>query len=52
MSGNGNCFDNVAIESFGSVLKNELVYDQSYKSSFADITDIIKYIKLYYIMSD
>ena len=48
MSGKGNCYDNAPIESFWGVLKNELVYHQGYKTRFAAITDIIRYIELYY----
>ncbi|WP_198328697.1 IS3 family transposase [Psychrobacter faecalis] len=48
MSGKGNCFDNAPIESFWSILKNELVYHKDYKTRFAAITDIIRYIELYY----
>jgi len=48
ISGKGNCFDNAPIESFWGVLKNELVYHQDYKSRFAAINDIIRYIELYY----
>ena len=48
MSAKGNCFDNAPIESFWGVLKNELIYHQDYKTRFAAITDIIRYIELYY----
>lgn len=48
MSAKGNCFDNASIESFWGVLKNELIYHQDYKTRFAAITDIIRYIELYY----
>ncbi|WP_250162609.1 IS3 family transposase [Psychrobacter sp. WY6] len=48
MSGKGNCFDNAPIESFWGILKNELVYHKDYKTRFAAITDIIRYIELYY----
>ena len=48
MSGKGNCFDNAPIESFWGILKNELVYQQDYKTRFAAIRDIIGYIELYY----
>ncbi|WP_343829057.1 IS3 family transposase, partial [Psychrobacter piscatorii] len=48
MSGKGNCFDNAPIESFWSILKNELVYHKDYKTRFAAINDIIGYIELYY----
>ena len=53
MSGKGNCFDNAPIESFSgeehcSARKNELVYHKDYKTRFAAIIDIIRYIELYY----
>ncbi|WP_299066916.1 IS3 family transposase [uncultured Psychrobacter sp.] len=48
MSAKGNCFDNAPIESFWGILKNELVYHKDYKTRFAAITDIIRYIELYY----
>ena len=48
MSAKGNCFDNAPIESFWGVLKNKLIYHQDYKTRFAAITDIIRYIELYY----
>ncbi|WP_423813744.1 IS3 family transposase [Psychrobacter sp. 219-2-C] len=48
MSGKGNCYDNAPIESFWGILKNELVYHKDYKTRFAAITDIIRYIELYY----
>ena len=48
MSGKGNCYDNAPIESRWGMLRNELVYQQDYKTRFAAITDIIKYIELYY----
>ena len=44
----GNCFDNAPIASFWGVLKNELVYHQEYKTRLAAISDIIRYIELYY----
>ena len=48
MSGRGNCYDNAPIESFWGILKNELIYHKDYKTRFTAITDIIKYIELYY----
>ncbi len=44
MSRRGNCFDNAPIESFWSILKNELVYHEDYKTRFEAISDITKYI--------
>ena len=46
MSAKGNCFDNAPIESFWGVLKNKLIYHQDYKTRFAAIIDIIRYIEL------
>ena len=40
--------DSAPIESVWGVLKNELVYHQDYKTRFAAINDIIRYIELYY----
>ena len=48
MSGKGNCFDNVPIESFWDTLKNELVYHQEYKTRFTATNEITQYIELYY----
>lgn len=48
MSGKGNSFDKASIESFWGILKNELVYQQDYKTIFSAISDIIGYIALYY----
>jgi len=48
MSEKGNCFDNLPIESFWSILKNELAYHQNNKTRFLAINDIIGYIELYY----
>lgn len=44
----GKYFDKAAIESFGGILKNELVYHQYYKTRFTAISDTTGYIKLYY----
>ncbi len=41
-------YDNALTEGFSGVFKNELVYHQNYKTRFATITDIIRYIELYY----
>ena len=38
MIGKGNCFDNAPIESFWSLLKNELVYHQDYKKGLQQPT--------------
>ena len=53
MLNKGNCYDNAPIESFSgeehcSIRKNELVHHQDYKTRFAAISDIIRYIELYY----
>lgn len=41
-------FDNAPIESFWSVLKNELVSHQDYKTRFTAINEITQCIELYY----
>ena len=41
-------FDNAPIESFCGVLKNELVYHQDCQTRFETVSDITKYIDLYY----
>ncbi len=46
MSGKGNCYNNVPIESFWGVLKNKLVYYQNYKTKFTAISEITQYIEL------
>ena len=48
MSRRGNSFDNAPIESFWGILKNELLYHQDYETRFEAISEIIKYIELYY----
>ena len=48
MSGKGNCYDDTLTESLWGILKNELVNHQDYRTTFAAITDIIRYIELSY----
>lgn len=48
MSKSGNCYDNVPIESFLRILKNELVNHHSYKTREETKADITNYIELFY----
>lgn len=48
MSAKGNYYDEAIIESFWGILKNDLVYQQDYKTRSNVISDIIGYIGLYY----
>lgn len=44
----GNCYDNAAMESFFSTLKNELIHDRDYRSRQEAQTEIFEYIELFY----
>lgn len=44
----GNCYDNAAMESFFSTLKNELIHDRDYRSREEAQTEIFEYIELFY----
>ena len=48
MGGKGYCLDNTQIESFWSILKNDLIYHQNYKTMFTAINEKTQYMKLYY----
>lgn len=48
MSRKGNCYDNAAMESFFSTLKNELIHDRDYRSREEAQTEIFEYIELFY----
>ncbi len=48
MSRKGECHDNAVMESFFHTLKDELVYEKSYKTKDEAKQSIFKYIELYY----
>lgn len=48
MSAKGNCYDNAPMESFFSLLKNELVHHETYQTRQQAKESIIKYIELFY----
>ena len=48
MSRKGNCYDNVAMESFWGVLKNEQVHHCRYATRKEAIRDITEYIEVFY----
>lgn len=48
MSRRGNCYDNAVAESFFSTLKNELVYDQDFRTHNQARGAIFEYIEVFY----
>ena len=48
MSRKGNCYDNAAVESFFSTLKNELVHDRRYGTRDEARTEIFEFIEVFY----
>ncbi len=48
MSRRGNCYDNAVAESFFSTLKNELVYDQDFRTHNQARGVIFEYIEVFY----
>lgn len=49
MSRKGECLDNAVAESFfGRTLKNELVYNEDYKSRIQARQSIFEYIEVFY----
>jgi len=48
MSGTGNCFDNVPMESFWGIIKQELMHHRHYRSRQEAIEDITEYIEIFY----
>lgn len=48
MSRKGDCLDNAVAESFFGTLKNELVYDEDYRSRSQARMSIFEYIEVYY----
>jgi putative transposase len=48
MSGRGNCYDNAPMESFWSMLKQELVHHHRYRTRLEAMRDITEYIEVFY----
>lgn len=48
MSGAGNCYDNAPMESFFSLLKTELVHQNSYKTRQEARTSLFEYMEVFY----
>ena len=48
MSRAGNCYDNAAMESFWSTLKNELVHRQTFATRAAARAAIFEYVEVFY----
>jgi transposase InsO family protein len=48
MSGRGDCWDNAAMESFWSTLKNELVHHERYETREQARRSIFEYIEVFY----
>jgi transposase InsO family protein len=48
MSRKGNCYDNAAMESFWSTLKNELVHRQAFATRAAARQAIFEYVEVFY----
>jgi transposase InsO family protein len=48
MSGKGDCWDNAAMESFWSTLKNELVHHERYETREQARQSIFEYIEVFY----
>jgi putative transposase len=48
MSGKGNCYDNAPMESFWSMLKQELVHHRRYRTRLEAMRDITEYIEVFY----
>ena len=48
MSGTGNCYDNAPMESFWSILKQELVHHRHYRTRQEAMRDITEYIEIFY----
>jgi putative transposase len=48
MSRKGDCYDNAPMESFWSLLKNELVYRKTYSSEAEAVADVAEYIDVFY----
>lgn len=48
MSRKGNCFDNACIESFHSLIKRELIYQEKFKTREQALRRIFEYIEVWY----
>jgi putative transposase len=48
MSRKGNCYDNASIESFHSILKKELIYQEEYATRERSYMSIFEYITCFY----
>jgi putative transposase len=48
MSGKGNCYDNAPMESFWSIIKQELIHHRHYHSRREAISEIKEYIEVFY----
>ncbi|MBF8984575.1 IS3 family transposase [Lutibacter sp. B2] len=48
LSGKGNCYDNVCIESFHSILKREFIYRYTFSSLEELEKGLFKYIEVFY----
>lgn len=48
MSGKGNCYDNAPMESFWGTVKTELINGKKYKTRSEAISDIVRYIEIFY----
>jgi len=48
MSRKGNCYDNAAVESFFSTLKNELIHDRRYGTRDEARAEIFEFIEVFY----
>ena len=48
MSRKGNCYDNAAVESFFSTLKNELVYDHTFHTREEAQAAVFEFIEVFY----
>ena len=48
MSGKGNCFDNAVAESFFHTIKNELTFNQSFKTKQQVKSAVFEYIEAFY----
>ena len=48
MSGTGNCFDNVPMESFWATLKTELIFHRRFATRQQAIREITEYIEVFY----